>query len=235
MAFSSSLSFNSSDHKRALVIGNNEYRNGPKLQCCINDAEDISDILQKIHFDVTIGTDLTTGEVTRKIYRFVHDIQSGDLVVFFFAGHGTQWNDQNFLIPVDDDQIVYPEMVKYRAINVQDTLTMIMNHKQTSLGESSYSPLPSLAAKGINDLSGIVGNNRQILTWASAEIAHESQGQWLGQANGIICFITDCKRQAYYFCLYDFQNGRVGIKFEHTNEAETFCHQFDLEQGKRLS
>ena len=124
----SSISFCPPDRKRALIIGNNEYKHAGKLQCCTNDARDMQDALESIHFNVTIGTNLTFHKMTKRIHEFAYETKADDLVIFFFAGHGTQWTDQNFLIPVDDDQIKHPEMVKQQAINVQDTLTMIMSH-----------------------------------------------------------------------------------------------------------
>ncbi|CAF2727351.1 unnamed protein product [Rotaria sp. Silwood2] len=51
-----------------------------------------------------------------------------DLVVFFFAGHGTQWNDQNYLLPIDSDRIKTKEHLKTRAINAQDTLELMSNN-----------------------------------------------------------------------------------------------------------
>ncbi|CAF1327468.1 unnamed protein product [Adineta steineri] len=61
----------------------------------------------------------------RTIDDFTDSISENDLVVFFFAGHGTQWNDQNYLLPVDNNRIITKEHLKTRAINAQHTLDHI--------------------------------------------------------------------------------------------------------------
>src|SRR5271163_3484009 len=129
MASASASSSSSISKKRALLIGNNAYKQGHKLRCCINDANDLGNKLCEIHFQVTVGTDLTYEQMDVMIEDFVNNICSDDLVVFFFAGHGTQWNDQNFLIPIDDDQIKDRKYIKHRAINAQHTLEKIMDRR----------------------------------------------------------------------------------------------------------
>ncbi|CAF1283052.1 unnamed protein product [Adineta steineri] len=112
--------------KLALVIGNNEYMEGKKLRYCINDALDLKNKLHSIGFVVTAATDLTFQEMNIQINNFTRTIKPHDLVVFFFSGHGTQWHDQNFLMPIDDQKIDPLETIKFRAIHVQTTLNNFM-------------------------------------------------------------------------------------------------------------
>ncbi|CAF0843611.1 unnamed protein product [Adineta steineri] len=112
--------------KRALIIGNNEYRENSPLRYCINDAEDLADKLRRISFEITVGTNLTYEQMNTMIETFNDKINEGDLILFFFAGHGCQWNHLNFLIPIDDDRITTGADLEDRAVNVQDTLEKIM-------------------------------------------------------------------------------------------------------------
>jgi uncharacterized caspase-like protein len=111
--------------KVALLIGNNTYRRGDTLRCCVNDAHDVSNKLHSIGFEPTVETDVDFVTTTSAIDTFVNDIRPGDTVVFFFSGHGTQWGDQNFLVPVDDSKIQKREDLKTMAINAQSTLDKI--------------------------------------------------------------------------------------------------------------
>jgi uncharacterized caspase-like protein len=109
-----------SPKKLALVIGNNDYEDIGKLNCSINDALDVGNELEKIGFQVTIGIDLTYMKMMQKILQFQRQIDKDDLVIFFFSGHGVQWEDQNYLIPIDnkclsDDS----EMYRHHSIRVQ--------------------------------------------------------------------------------------------------------------------
>ncbi|CAF4645332.1 unnamed protein product [Rotaria socialis] len=114
-------------HKRrriALVIGNNKYKQLP-LDSCLNDANDLSKTLKSIGFLVTTETDLNCEEMDGELEKFVESIISDDLVLFFFSGHGVQRDDQNYLIPCDNDRIRGPSDLKYRAINAQRFLDLM--------------------------------------------------------------------------------------------------------------
>ncbi|CAF1015292.1 unnamed protein product [Adineta steineri] len=127
-----STSNNSIHTKRALLIGNNKYKKNSQLQYCINDAEDLANKLYKIDFEITIGTNLTYEQMNRIIETFNDKINPGDLVLFFFAGHGCQWSHLNFLMPIDDDRIKTNTDLEYRAINAQVTLEKIINRRPSA-------------------------------------------------------------------------------------------------------
>jgi uncharacterized caspase-like protein len=57
------------------------------------------------------------------IKNFVKSIKPNDFVIFFFAGHGVQWGDQNFLLPCDNGKITGNgrDMQRY-ATNAQQSL-----------------------------------------------------------------------------------------------------------------
>jgi uncharacterized caspase-like protein len=59
------------------------------------------------------------------IKKFTKSIQSGDFVIFFFAGHAVQWGDQNFLFPCDNDTIENRADICRYAINAQETIDRI--------------------------------------------------------------------------------------------------------------
>ncbi|CAF0980421.1 unnamed protein product [Adineta steineri] len=133
MASGFSSSDNSVYTKRALLIGNNEYKKNSQLQYCINDAEDLANKLYKIDFEITIGINLTYDQMNTMIKTFIDKIDQDDLVLFFFAGHGCQWNHLNFLIPIDDDDEIKTNTdLEYRAINAQVTLEKIINRRPSA-------------------------------------------------------------------------------------------------------
>ncbi|CAF2118910.1 unnamed protein product, partial [Rotaria magnacalcarata] len=112
--------------KVALVIGNIEYTKCP-LQNCVNDADDMSKALKTVGFLVVTKTNLIYEAMEKEIERFVKSIEKGDIVVFFFSGHGVQRKHQNYLIPCDDDRIQDLSDLKYRATNAQRALELMFN------------------------------------------------------------------------------------------------------------
>ncbi|CAF1470308.1 unnamed protein product [Rotaria sordida] len=121
MATKPSDGSNKGQRKLALVIGIGKYENVDPLSNPENDAKDISSTLQKIGFTVETALHLNRVEMKRALVEFEESIQPGDMVLFYFAGHGTQWEDQNYLLPKDipDEHSVN---LNRSAINAQDIL-----------------------------------------------------------------------------------------------------------------
>lgn len=85
----------------ALVIGNDDYENVPKLRKATNDADAISRELAHIGFAVTTAKDIGRRAMSRAVLEFEKRIREGDLALFYYAGHGFAVSGQNFLLPVD--------------------------------------------------------------------------------------------------------------------------------------
>jgi len=85
----------------ALVIGNSEYVNTPRLANPKNDATDIAAELQKLGFRVIEGRDLDKVAMDRKIRDFAQALVGAEVGLFFYAGHGLQVGGQNYLVPTD--------------------------------------------------------------------------------------------------------------------------------------
>jgi tetratricopeptide (TPR) repeat protein len=95
------------DEKRyALVIGNSNY---PKaiglLKNPVNDASDLAKELQNSNFEVQLLTNATYGQIRLAMLRFKEKVDAGErdktVSLFYYAGHGLQRDDENWLVPVD--------------------------------------------------------------------------------------------------------------------------------------
>jgi uncharacterized caspase-like protein len=85
----------------ALVIGNNDYKNVPKLQKAVNDARTMGDTLKQLGFSVMVAENQTRQAFSQTLLQFDATIQPGDTAFFFFAGHGFEIAGQNYLLPID--------------------------------------------------------------------------------------------------------------------------------------
>lgn len=83
----------------ALVIGNGGYKTDP-LRNPANDAHDMAAMLKKLDFEVIRKINANKREMIIAIDKFGNKLRSADVGLFFFAGHGMQVKDQNYLIPV---------------------------------------------------------------------------------------------------------------------------------------
>src|SRR5262245_23324709 len=85
----------------ALVIGNSAYRFAPELRNPRNDAADIAALLRRFGFRVFEGLDLDKSAFDSTIRAFADALVGVDNAVLFYAGHGLQVSEQNYLVPVD--------------------------------------------------------------------------------------------------------------------------------------
>jgi uncharacterized caspase-like protein len=86
----------------ALVVGNDNYTQIPKLRNARNDAQSLARELEAAGFRVTRVLDANRTTLNDALDNFVRRIDKGDEVVFFFSGHGSQPPQLGpFLLPVD--------------------------------------------------------------------------------------------------------------------------------------
>jgi hypothetical protein len=85
----------------ALVVGNNDYRNVPKLQKAVNDARTMGDTLKQLGFTVMVAENQNRQAFSQTLLAFDRAVEAGDTAFFFYAGHGFEIAGQNFLLPTD--------------------------------------------------------------------------------------------------------------------------------------
>jgi hypothetical protein len=88
----------------ALVIGNNEYQNLPKLSTATNDALAITHLLQNVYgFKVRLLTNATRSDILLAINAYRRELTPRDNLLIYYAGHG--WldkdADQGYWLPVN--------------------------------------------------------------------------------------------------------------------------------------
>ncbi|HYF68090.1 MAG TPA: caspase family protein [Ohtaekwangia sp.] len=95
------------DEKRyALVIGNSKYsKDIGELRNPVNDATDMAAELKASNFDVQLLTNATYGQIRVALLKFKDKIDGGNkdntVALFYYAGHGLLFEDENYLVPVD--------------------------------------------------------------------------------------------------------------------------------------
>ncbi|MCX7561220.1 caspase family protein [Sulfitobacter sp. F26204] len=109
------------ERRVALVIGNSAYEQITSLDNPGNDATDMSVALEGLGFDVFYGLDVTEEEMTGLADKFARAIETADVALFYYAGHGFQVAGQNFLVPVDA-RIATPADVNDQTIRLNDIL-----------------------------------------------------------------------------------------------------------------
>jgi tetratricopeptide (TPR) repeat protein len=117
----------------ALVVGNSAYPGDARLTNPANDADDVSTILRdKLCFTVIEAKDATLAVFSRKIGEFAEAAQGAEVALFYYAGHGMQFQGANLLIPVDarfDNE--YDAL--HGNVSAQDMLALLESRARVSL------------------------------------------------------------------------------------------------------
>jgi uncharacterized caspase-like protein/TPR repeat protein len=114
------------ERRVALVIGNSAYKHAAKLPNPVNDAADVGNALKKLGFEVDIVTDLDKRAMDKVFNKFAKAALGADAAVFYYSGHGLQFEGKNYVVPVDAE-LDDPEDVRYELARVDDVLADLKN------------------------------------------------------------------------------------------------------------
>lgn len=89
------------DKRLALIIGNSNYKNGPKLKNAANDARLMAQTLENLGFVVIKKINASKSEIEKAMKDFGSEMSGYDVGLFYFAGHGIQTDEGNFVLPTD--------------------------------------------------------------------------------------------------------------------------------------
>jgi uncharacterized caspase-like protein len=103
--------------KQALVVGNDSYLIG-QLDTCVNDATDVHNCLRSMGFQSRCAINQRLNSIQAITRQFVQSIQPGSIAIFYFSGHGLQYNGINYLIAVDNKGVVL-DYLDQTALDVQ--------------------------------------------------------------------------------------------------------------------
>jgi TPR repeat protein len=104
LALSAYFSSAYAERRVALVVGNSAYQNVAILDNPANDASLMAETLRGLGFTlVGDGAQLNLDKVAldNAVQRFGRQLQSADVGLFYYAGHGVQVRGSNYLVPVN--------------------------------------------------------------------------------------------------------------------------------------
>ena len=146
---------NAQDEKRlALVIGNANYDRG-ELKNPVNDARLIASTLDSLNFDVILKENLSTKrDMTGAIREFGSKRSEYDVAFVYYAGHGIQVDDENFLLPtkeifeeefdVMDYGVSVQNIMRYLRAESNEVNILILDACRDNPFESNWSATRSL-------------------------------------------------------------------------------------------
>ena len=89
------------ERRRALVVGIAEYRELPGILRSSGDARAVSESLTQIGFEADLLLEADARVLDDAVDQFTGSLQSGDIALFYFAGHAARIGGEFTLLPAD--------------------------------------------------------------------------------------------------------------------------------------
>jgi hypothetical protein len=115
----------------ALVIGNAAYPDGNHLANPLRDANDVSTKLTGYGFEVVTAVDVTAREMEKRLKEFRGLLDTQDVGLFFFAGHGMQIEGHNYLLALDTDMHSETD-AKHSSLSLDKVVEVMANSKTST-------------------------------------------------------------------------------------------------------
>ena len=112
----------------ALVVGNSNYANLPKLSNPTNDARAVADVLQKLGYKTQLLLDASEQTIRTQIRRFAAESSNAEVAIVYYAGHGAQLGSSNYLLPVDIDIPKTEADIQFAGLKVDDLVNSISSN-----------------------------------------------------------------------------------------------------------
>lgn len=169
------------EQRVALVIGNANYQNAPKLANPDDDARSMAQFLNSAGFEVVAATDLTQNDMLRVVQDFSAKVASrgpNTVAMVYYAGHGVQLAGENYLVPVDAKVSSPTELVNnsVRLVDVMSTLETIPSRMRiVILDACRNNPFPNVNDAG-RGLAIVDAPNGSIVGYSTAPGAEAQDG-----------------------------------------------------------
>lgn len=119
-------------NRYALVIGNNSYLASP-LQNAVNDARIMEKSLKDAGFKVMLVENSNLVALQSNVGEFLAKLGPADTALFFYAGHGVQIENENFLVPVDFEAASSVVAAKFKLFSVAQLFDGLRNRSRRSI------------------------------------------------------------------------------------------------------
>ena len=154
--------------RTALIIGNSAYSFAP-LKNPINDAEAMASALEGAGFKVIKETDADQAKMVEAVRTFGAELKRrGGVGLFYFSGHGTQIDGENYLLPVGE-QFASLEDVKRRSVTALAVVdAMASAHSDLNIFIPDACRNNPIDPNGSKGLSRIDSNARLFISYATS-------------------------------------------------------------------
>jgi len=170
--------------KTAFVVGVNKYDLVSNLHNPVFDAVDLYQALDRLHFNLKLDTNVDLRVLNQDIKKWIDSLANYDVALFYFAGHGAQVENENYLFP-SNANTSSKNTLKNSTIRISDLLeTMKTRNRHLNI----------IIADACRD-NPLMGKKNAIFSKGFAPMPSPGTGAMLCFATGIGKQVTDLQNQ----------------------------------------
>lgn len=132
-------------NRYALVIGNQSYEDNP-LKTPVADSDFLAQTLSKCGFEISLVQNADSNQLRNSVLSFVNKVNqdnSNSIVVIYYSGYAIQSDGKNYLVPVNNSNIISVAAIRQRSVCVDEILSPLKSKKQVLLLDASrINPVP---------------------------------------------------------------------------------------------
>jgi len=155
----------------ALIIGNSAYTNFPALRNPVHDAKAVDERLKQLGFETSLLLDADQISMESAIERFGALLKKGGVGLFYYAGHGIQYQSQNYLIPANAE-IKSSKNLRYKSVNLGQVLDTMENSNSdiniVVIDACRNNPLPSEKRSAMRGLARVDSPKGTLIAYATS-------------------------------------------------------------------
>lgn len=175
------------EKRTAFIVGNAAYTNALPLANPVNDARLLAATLEGLGFDVTLASDLTRVGLAAEFSAFLDRTMGADVTLFYYAGHGMQFEGRNYLLGTDaalrsafdvqSEALPLDRIVQMLEEKARAALVFVDacrdNPLATQFYSQNFSPTRALATRGLAPMSERFQGSMLMFAASPGQVAYD--------------------------------------------------------------
>eukprot|EP01025_Chloroclados_australasicus_P068743 TRINITY_DN957_c0_g1_i2.p2 TRINITY_DN957_c0_g1~~TRINITY_DN957_c0_g1_i2.p2 ORF type:complete len:519 (-),score=48.09 TRINITY_DN957_c0_g1_i2:788-2218(-) len=124
------------ENKKALIVSNTNYQHQPDFPVLAGAKYDgyfVYRAVRKLGFDTDLLQDRTCAQLLQDAHDFANKLQPGDLVLFYYAGHGGQQGLDHFIFCTDSCKTQSQELAETRGVKLDSVIAKLAERNNCRL------------------------------------------------------------------------------------------------------
>lgn len=179
------------ERRVAFLVGNQDYAHAPALDNPIRDVALIAETLGDLGFEVSRHENLPRDQIGRELVAFLRETEDADVTLFYFAGHGMQFEGQNYLVGTDA-RLETEFDVESEALNLDKVVAQLEARSRAALVfidacrdnplasnfyRRNFSETRAIATRGLAPVTSKFDGAMMVFSASPGQVAYDGDGE----------------------------------------------------------